>query len=115
MTPSSFSPAPTTPPSPLWRLGAISSSQWCGGQEDSHAAPLKQKGGGGGVIAVIIIITKYIIKRRGEGGGRGGVVTHPSTHAQKAVEDARKGLKTAPFQWRADGEGLMRGLAKEPG
>lgn len=67
------------------------------------------------IAVIIIIITKYIIKRRGEGGGRGRVVTHPSTHAQKAVEDARKGLKTAPFQWRADGEGLMRGLAKEPG
>lgn len=79
-----------------------------------------KKGEGGGVIAVIII-TKYIIKQSAWGGAqwRGGVDIHPSTHTQKADEDARKGLKTAPFQcqcsWGGVNERLGEGAGVKPG
>lgn len=78
------------------------------------------KGEGGGVIAVIII-TKYIIKQCGGGtaAGQGGVGIHPSTHMQKAVKDARKSLKTVPFQcqgrWGGVNESLGEGMGVKPG
>lgn len=53
-------------------------------------------------MIAVIIITKYIIKPSvwgaGAHGGGGGLGIHPSAHTQKAGEDAREGLKTAPFQ-----------------